>query len=181
MRAVLLGSVLMLAACSGQQSGNASANGASATAPGTATTPSSLNLTDACATLPRDEVARAVGQPLREAELKDVMTDTGNGMASSSCVYDFGDARLVILNLQRFPDGADMASIFDGTRSMLSKDGATAAEDVSGLGQRAFWVPSSGDLYVMLGDNRQVALSIARLDIPDAKDKMVALARRVVG
>jgi len=65
MRAVILGSVLMLAACSGQQAGgNAAANGASASG-GTAApaTGSSLNLTDACAVLPGERIAQGIRRP----------------------------------------------------------------------------------------------------------------------
>lgn len=184
MRRVILGSVLMLAACSGQQGGgNATANGASASGGTTASaTASSLNLTDACAALPRERVAEAFGQTVQTAELKDVMTDTGNGMSSSRCVYDLGDIRLITLNLERFPNGADMTAIFTGTRSLVSKNGAEPVEDVPGLGERAFWVAGSKDLYIMLDDNRQIVLSTARLpETVDSKPALISLARTILG
>lgn len=180
MRAAILGSVLMLAACSGQQ-GNASANGPASRDEGAAAaTGAGLNLTDACAVVPGARMAEAISLPLRSAELRDVITDSGNGMSSSRCVYDFGDG-LASVSVERFPDGADMASIFSGTRSLLSKNGTEAIEDVTGLGERAFWVPGNNNLYIMLGDNRQLVLATARLPASvDSKTALISVARDVL-
>ena len=183
MRFVILGSVLMLAACSGQQGGAATAgNGASAS--GGTTAPASgpsLNLTDACAVLPGDRMAQEIGLPLREADLRNVMTDSGNGMSSSRCVYDFGDG-LASLNLERFPDGSDMAAIFSGTRSLVSKNGAEPVEDVPGLGESAFWEARSNTLYIMLSDNRQMVLTTTRLPATvNSKEALTSVARSILG
>lgn len=185
MRAAILLSVMMLAACSGQQGGggNAAANGAATSGSESGMTTAataSLNLTDACAVLPGDRVAQTLGLPLNKADLRDVMTDSGNGMSSSRCVYDFPDG-LASLNLERFPNGSDMASIFSGTRSLLARNGSVAIEDVPGLGERAFWVAEDNNLYIMLDDNRQIVLATARLDVAGTKDKLIALARTILG
>jgi len=115
-----------------------------------------------------------------KAELRDVMTDSGNGMSSSRCVYDFGDG-LASLNLERFPTGSDMASIFSGTRSLLSKNGSETIEDVPGLGERAFWVAGSNNLYIMLDDNRQMVLTTTRLPATvNSKDALTSVARAIL-
>lgn len=183
MRLAILASFLMLAACSGQpSSGNTAANGASASG-GTAApaTGPSLNLTDACAVLPGERMAQAIGLPLVKAELRDVMTDSGNGMSSSRCVYDFGDG-LASLSLDRFPNGSDMAAIFSGTRSLVSENGSKTVEDVPSLGERAFWVPGSNNLYIMLSDSRQMVLTTTRLPATvNSKDVLISLARSILG
>lgn len=184
MRTVALLSVLAVAACSSNGGGNAAGSGGAAGGPsGGAAAASGVDVMNACAALPRDAVQQAVGLPLKSAELADVTPDTGSGMASSGCVYDFGGARLVQLRLQKLPDGTDGASVHAGGRDMQAQ-GGQPVEDVRGLGQNAFYVarPNHQQLSVQVDGSRNALLSFDRLaDVPDPKGKMIALAHRVVG
>lgn len=176
MRLAILVSVAALAACSSPGGGN----GGTASGGGT-TTAAAWNAADACALLPREAVAQAVGRPVTDAQLA-VISPGGGGMAMvSTCTYDFGADKSLTLLTRLSPNPDNNDAMFRETREGLADNGRNRIEDVPGLGRHAFYVDGLKQLNVFVGDDRMISLTgMAGPDGVDMKAALMALARRLV-
>lgn len=164
----LIGAALVLAACGG----NAPEDGRAAEALTQTTTAAEPR--DACALLPGSEVAAVIGRAARDS-LAMQMEDEAGTVALSQCNYatERSPAEFSLM-LRRETGGASAADASASVRQTLSESGVTV-QDVSGLGEAAFW--GGNQLHVFTGQGWYLIVSTSGdAGLPQAQ----ALAERAL-
>ena len=163
-----IAAAVMLAAC-----GEADAPGTRP--PAGAAAPAGWNALDACATLSKDTVSVAAGQPVTGTELAPGSPGGEVLAAFSTCTYALPKGQLMVLTRQSpiadaTPEAIERARTADGT--------LPPATDVPGLGRAALWSRESKGLQVFLDDRRYVSINFFGLpEGEDVRARAIAVAR----
>jgi hypothetical protein len=183
-RALTVSAIILaigLAGCGEKKA--ADGNVAEASAP-TAGMPATWKATDACSILDKAELAAALKQDVKEAQISLVHEPDASDAGTSECTYLGADGSPVASLMTRWsPINDNSPAAIDGARnaaaSALKAFSDKKLEDVPGLGKAAFFVPGMSSLNVFIDDARMIILTLRR--VPDGasdKDIAVALARK---
>lgn len=175
-----------LAACGGN-GGSASAEGESereAAAPAAApesgsevSGPGGFDYADSCSFLAADKVAAVMGQAVSKAELRPGAVATDSSAGFSTCIYKLSDGTEVSLMTRWSPVAEVNAGTVKGQRDQQEKEYGLKTEDVSGVGDIAFWTPSSSQLNVFKGAQKYLIFTLMGTDKAKARERAIALAR----
>jgi hypothetical protein len=174
-----------LAACGGNDR-SATAEGereaaAPAAAPESGPAPESgsagFNHADACSFLNADKVAAVMEQAVSKAELRPGAAATDSSAGFSTCIYKLSDGTEVSLMTRWSPVAEVNAQTVKGQRDQQEKEYGLKTEDVSGVGDIAFWTPSSSQLNVFKGAQKYLIFTLMGTDKAKARERAIALAR----
>lgn len=172
---------LSLAACGKEKSGdaaNSETGGATAAASG-------WDASDACTLLDKANMGTILGTPVTETRLGLVNKAGTATAATSECTYTLSDNSTVTVMTRMSPIADNTPEAIEATRSgvesTLQSMGTsdTSVVDVAGLGKAAFFVPKVNQLNVFYDDSRSAMVTVPAG--PDAKDKAVAIAKKLGG
>jgi hypothetical protein len=175
-----------LAACGGNdRSATAEGEGereaaAPAAAPESGSAPSGpagFNHADACSFLSADKVAAVMEQAVSKAELRPGAAATDSSAGFSTCIYKLSDGTEVSLMTRWSPVAEVNAQTVKGQRDQQEKEYGLKTEDVSGVGDIAFWTPSSSQLNVFKGAQKYLIFTLMGTDKAKARERAIALAR----
>lgn len=172
---------LTLTGCGGPSgTGNTTAaTGSTASAPAAGGMPAGFKATDACSVIDAATMASVLGVKVVSADLGLVHEANGSEAATSECSYVLDSGRASVMT--RWSPIADntadaIATAKSATKASAGAFGATV-EDVAGLGKASFWVGKINQLQSFIGEDRMVLITVP--DSPDAKDKAIALAKKM--
>lgn len=173
-----------LAACGGND-GSAPADGereaaAPAAGPesGSETSgPGGFDYADACSFLGADKVAAVVEQAVGKAELGSKIAATGSSAGFSTCTYTLADGTQLSLMTRWSPVAEVNAETVKGQRDQQEKEYGLKTEDVTGVGDIAFWTPSSSQLNVFSGAQKYLIFTLMGTDKAKARERAIALAK----
>ena len=160
----LAGALTLLAACGGGSGGDDSPSGASSDSsaghdsrvqssePRSDSKPGDDKATgdtrsDMCKFISASEVSSILGEEMQQG--RDVLNQTSGKVSMSQCTWlvDLGDHHALASVFQRKSSESDAASTFGRGRNEYPD-----ATDVSGLGEKAYFIPSIGHLNILDGD-----------------------------
>lgn len=176
--------VVALAGC-GESGGSAPASGErEATAPAVAADsrsgpsgPGGFRFGDACSFLGADKVAAVMGQAVGKTELGSKIEPTESSAGFSTCTYTLADGTQVSLMTRWSPVAEVNAQTVAGQRDQQAKEYGLKTEDVSGVGDIAFWTPSSSQLNVFSGSQKYLIFTLMGTDKAKARERAIALAK----
>jgi hypothetical protein len=129
--------------------------------------------TDVCALLTAEDVAQALGEPAGAPEPGMSMPGSGAAASMTACAFHAaGSPRTIGVTLWRSTDSRYTSAGLDGARATLRDVTGSAPEEISGLGQVAFWggfqlhVVKDANTYVIVapsGISDEVAARAAAL------------------
>jgi hypothetical protein len=148
----MLATTLMLASCGGAPAGNT-------TAP-TVTLRSdkrpAFNAEDACALLPREQVAKVTGLKVESATLSRVTPATADTAGFSNCTYAFTGGGSLDFFARQSPVDDNTPEAIQRTKQGLIDNLGAKPVDVPNLGTAAFSVAQMHQLHVFIGTNRYI-------------------------
>lgn len=172
---------LTLAGCGGGNAADGSKGGA--TGGGVTAT---WNATDACALLGKDKVAQVMGAAVSETKLEPVVTDNGNGMSFSSCMYTLADGRMLSLSAHNRTDAAFTPAEIESTKKGLAALTPQTYADVGGLSGTAYWTTPLRQLSIYPDQHRWLIVTMSfagtgpmhqQANDADLKTQAIALAK----
>lgn len=174
----------LLATCGGND-GSAPGDGereaaAPAAAPESGSSPSGpagFNYADACSFLSADKVAAVMEQAVAKAELGTKIEATDKSAGFSTCTYTLADGTQLSLMTRWSPVAEVNAQTVKGQRDQQEKEYGLKTEDVSGVGDIAFWTPSSSQLNVFSGAQKYLIFTLMGTDKAKARERAIALAK----
>jgi hypothetical protein len=176
--ATALIAALALTGCGGGGGGAGSAAGDQS---GTATEASAGGLLsrgwkgdEACTTLSKNTVAKAAGIAVTETKLDGVFTTTDTPSNVSSCFYTLKSGGIIDVLTKETPDSDNTAESMKAMRDQVAGM-MGPAEDVTGVGKGAFWLPKARQLNAFVGKDRYFNVTVPA-DLGGKDPKAVALA-----
>jgi hypothetical protein len=169
---IITASAFALSACGGGATGGTKATASN----------DSFNPTDACAILPKEKVAAAVGMPVTSANLSAVTQPTEAMAGFSTCTYTFSDGTMLGFFTRKSPEYDGTPEGMARTRKAVTDGMGTQTADVAGLGTSAFSAEMMHQLHVFFGGDKYIYFMADKL--PGGKpilDAEKTLAKAVIG
>ena len=128
---------------------------------------------EACSVLSKEDVQNIVGEPVGDPE-KGPNFPKGTGVALSQCSYNSANGSKSMTLMLRISSAGDNNP---GYAKQVIIDRGIKVEDVSGVGDVAFW--SGMQLQAFKGKNIQVIVNVYGFE--NEKEKAVQVVQKVIG
>ena len=175
---------LTMAACGRRDAGNEAAvanaaeneqvNQAAAPAP---PVPADFNYLNACKLLSEKQVAKAMGKGVVKSELSMETPATAETAGFSTCTYTLADGKTVSLLARWSPYDEFTPAEIKANRDKQTADFDLTTEDVTGVGDDAYWVPQMSQLNVFSGKRKYLIFTLRGTEEGKAEDRARAMAK----